>query len=242
MVITEYLPKPMIKITTIASSSSGNCYLLDNGKSKLVIEAGISIAKIKEAMGFQLSSSAGCLVSHGHGDHAKAVKDMMIAGVDVFMSKGAAEQIGATGHRMNHVQALQQFTVGGWTVLPFDVVHDAEEPLGFIIASGDEKVLFITDLAYCKYRFSGVTHLMIEANFCEKILAENVASGLVEKERCWRIIKSHMSIQRVVDLLRQMDKSRLKEIHLLHLSSANSHEAMFKKLVAETTGKTVYVG
>ena len=163
-------------------------------------------------------------------------------GVDCYMSAGTAEEISANGFRLHIVSSRRQFTIpGGWMVKPFDVVHDAEEPLGFLISTGPYKILFITDLSYCRYKFKGVTHLMVEANFCERILAENIRSGLVDPARRKRLVDSNMSIQRVVDLLHKSDFSSLQEIHLIHLSEQNSDEVLFKKLVAGYTGKPVYI-
>jgi len=34
----------------------------------------------------------------------------------------------------------------------------------------DEKVLYLTDTAYCKYRFRGLTHIMVECNHSWDIL------------------------------------------------------------------------
>lgn len=239
----------MLKITPIASSSSGNCFLLDNGTSRFFLEAGVSLKTVRQKAGHSVSSAAGCLCSHFHADHSGKVREFFKMGIDCFMSAETAEAIGVTGdYNTKIVKAGQQFTIpGGWTVKAFDVQHlnsdgsTCEGALGFLISTGEDKILFLTDLAYCRYYFKGVTHLMIEANFCEKILAENVASGAIDPARRKRLIDSHMSIQRVLDMLHKMDKSALREIHLIHLSSANSDEESFKRLVQETIGVPVYV-
>jgi len=55
-----------LTITSIGSSSRGNCYVLDNGETRLFLEAGISLKKIQQQTGFSVSSAVGCLVTHGH--------------------------------------------------------------------------------------------------------------------------------------------------------------------------------
>lgn len=52
---------------TIGSGSSGNCYLLDDGKHILIIEAGIPFSDVKEAIDYQTSRIVGVLSSHEHG-------------------------------------------------------------------------------------------------------------------------------------------------------------------------------
>ena len=126
--------------------------------------------------------------------------------------------------------------------MPFDVVHDCAGSLGFLIQnqSGD-KVMFATDTSYIKYRFNGITSLMIECNFCDEILAKNVEAGHIHPAMAKRIRDSHMSIDRVLDLLKANDLSCLREIHLMHLSSDNSNEDEFKQRVQAATGVPVYV-
>lgn len=53
-------------IKPIASSSKGNCCVIDDGRSKLILDCGIPIKKIKEGVDFNLSNIAGCLISHSH--------------------------------------------------------------------------------------------------------------------------------------------------------------------------------
>ena len=67
-----------MKLNILGSDSrTGNCYILENDKEALVIECGVSFDKIKKALNFKLSKVCGCIVTHGHGDHAKAIHDMM---------------------------------------------------------------------------------------------------------------------------------------------------------------------
>jgi phosphoribosyl 1,2-cyclic phosphodiesterase len=232
----------MLNITSIASSSSGNLYLLDNGNTKLIVELGIPWKQVQKAMGFDFSQVAGALVTHEHKDHSKSVVDATRAGVDVYLSEGtAAGTRGAIGHRIHHVSSLQQFVVGDWHVMPFDIEHDAAEPLGFVIMSGRDKVLFLTDTAYCKYKFTGITKLMIECNFDNDILGRNYAAGLVEKSRYKRLLESHMSLARVKDFLTVQDTSCLVEIWLLHLSDNNSNAAQFKTTIQQLTGVPTFI-
>lgn len=55
-----------MKIKVIASGSKGNCYLIDDGETKLLIECGIPFKQIQIGCDFKLSSVAACLVSHEH--------------------------------------------------------------------------------------------------------------------------------------------------------------------------------
>lgn len=189
-----------------------------------------------------MSEVAGCLVTHEHGDHCKSIKDVLKAGIDCYMSAGTAEVIGVEHHRIKHVSAKKQFTLGTWTIMPFDVQHDVSEPLGFLLANqAGEKLLFATDTYYIKYRFEGLTHVMVECNYSMKILIENIATGRVPAVMKRRLMQSHFSLENVKDFLLANDLKKVQEIWLLHLSDTNSDESLFKKEVQELTGKMVYV-
>lgn len=232
----------MIEIKPLGSSSAGNAYHITDGYTALLLEAGIRYPDIQRALNFQTSKIAGCLVTHEHGDHVKAVKEVMKAGIDVYASRGTFEALGIVGHRAKQIRAKQQFQIGSWTILPFDVQHDVSEPLGFLLANGvGEKLVFITDSYYCRYKFSGLTHIMLECNYSTPILEDNIAAGRVPPVMKKRLIKSHFSLENAKDFLRANDLQKVQEIWLLHLSDANSDEALFKREIQELTGKPVFI-
>jgi len=175
-----------------------------------------------------------------HGDHSKAAKDLMKAGVEVYTSRGTAEALGLDSHRLNIIRAREQFRLGAWTVLPFEAEHDAAEPLGFLLASDGEKLLYATDTFYLRYRFSGLTHILLEVNFAQDILDANVESGLSPAHRR-RVMRSHMSLQTAKEFLRANDLSKVWEIWLCHLSDGNSDAERFKREIQALTGKPVYI-
>lgn len=232
----------MIKIKTLASGSSGNAYLIDNGHTQLLLECGIKFKDIQIALNFKTSNIAGCLISHEHKDHSKALKDVLRAGIDVYASQGTIDQERIKHHRLKPIKAKQQFKIGTWSILPFDIQHDVAEPLGFLLMNQQgEKLLFATDTYYVKYKFTGLTHVMIECNYSLEILNQNIESGRVHPALKRRLMKSHFSLENVKEFLKANDLSKLQEIHLLHLSDSNSDEEQFKREIQELTGKPVHV-
>jgi phosphoribosyl 1,2-cyclic phosphodiesterase len=232
----------VIEIKCLASGSSGNVYYITDNQTPLLLEAGIPWKRIQQGLNFKTSGIAACICSHEHGDHAKAIKDVMRAGIDVYASRGTLDALGVTGHRAVTIKAKEQIKIGTWTILPFDTVHDAAEPLGFLLANqAGDKLLFLTDTAYSPYRFSGLNYIMIECNYSLDILRANVENGSVPVELKNRLLKSHFSLQNVKEFLKANDLSRVQEIYLLHLSDGNSDEARFKREIQELTGKMTLV-
>ncbi|MGF6354028.1 phosphoribosyl 1,2-cyclic phosphodiesterase [Paenibacillus sp. 4624] len=232
----------MIEITSLGSSSAGNAYRITDGKTPLLLDAGLRYKDIQRGLAFRVSSLAGCLISHEHGDHSAAVKDLIKAGVNIYTSAGTADALKLDSHRVHRVSALEPYTIGTWSILPFDVQHDAAEPLGFLLANtAGDKLLFATDTYYIKHRFSGLTHIMVECNYSIQILNQNIAAGRVPAVMKHRLLRSHFSLENVKDFIRANDMRKVQEIHLLHLSDNNSDEELFNREIAALTGKLVYV-
>ena len=230
-----------MEIKTLASSSSGNAYIVSEGDNSLLLECGISIDRIKRGSNWSLSRFAGCLVTHSHQDHCKAVRDVMASGVDVYCSAGTADFLNLSGHRLHIVKAKQQFCVGPWTVMPFDTQHDVAEPLGYLIAAGNEKLLFATDTYFLRYTFPGLTMIALEGNYDIDTLDANVEAGEVDLSRKSRLLRAHMSLEQCKKTLLANDLSQVKEIHLLHLSFQNADADRFKREIQRLTGKRVIV-
>jgi phosphoribosyl 1,2-cyclic phosphodiesterase len=209
----------------------------------LLIECGVNFDKIKEAIGFNLSKIVGCLVTHEHGDHSKSMNKVIGAGINVYATNGTFNSLNIKSHRAKIISSGKEFKVGRFTVKPFDVQHDVEEPVGLLINHPETgNVLFLTDSYYCRHTFNevGLHNIIIEANYSQDIVDKRVADGGLKFLRD-RVLQSHMSLDTCKDMLKANDLRNVKNILLIHLSDGNSDEKRFKKEVEEATGKTVHV-
>lgn len=233
-----------MQLTVIGSSSKGNAYILHNEQEALLIECGVHFTDIKKHLNFNLKKVVGCLVTHEHGDHAKSIKDVMAAGINVYATEGTFRALGVTAsHRAVTTFYGDQFKVGGFRVMPFEVKHDVEEPAGFLLFHPEcGKVVFITDTYYCPAKFSGLNNIIIEANYCKNILDNKVGNGSMDPKFLKdRVITSHMSLQTCKQTLAANDLTNVMNIVLIHLSDRNSDEKRFKTEVEEQTGKLVHI-
>ena len=231
----------MIERRTIESNSTANAYFISDGRTPILIECGVRFRELQKALNFKIASLAGCLLSHEHMDHAKEVKNLIKSGIDIYTSSGTAKALGISGHRVKVIRSMKQFNIETWAVLPFDTVHDCSEPLGFLLSSGEDKILFATDTAYLTYRYAGLTHVMIECNYQADILASNVANGTVSRAQRDRLLWSHFNLNNIINMLKANDLSKLREIYLMHLSNNNSDATYIKRTISKITGKPVYV-
>lgn len=229
-------------LKVIGTGSKGNSYLLENRNEALLIECGMPIDQIKKSVDFDVSKIKGCIVTHEHQDHCKTLSKCLDAGIEVFTSNGTIKALNIKHHRLHGVELKKKFTVGGFTVLPFDVKHDAAEPLGFLIHHKDcGNVLFLTDTFYSPYEFKNLNNVIIEANFSKEIIDAKMNAGATPEFLRNRILKSHLSLERCIEHLNHNDIRSVNNIVLIHLSDTNSHEINFKKSVEQATGKTVTV-
>lgn len=227
-----------MQFRSLASSSAGNAYVVSDQETNILLECGIAHKTLQKLAGFSLSDFAACLVSHEHKDHAKSVDALIKDGMEVYMSQGTAEALETDAVTL--VENMEQFNVGSFDIVPFTTFHDAAEPLGFLIKSrADGDILaFATDTVNLRYRFPGLNILAIEANYDKAILER--CERMPDKVK-HRISNAHMEIDTLCEYLRGLDLSTCREIHLLHLSDATSHEGHFINKVARAVPKGIAV-
>ena len=213
-----------MKFESLASSSHGNAYIVSDRDTRILLECGLTYKKLQKKIGFNLSNIVACLVTHSHKDHSKCVSELIHRGIKVYMSYGTAKKLGV--ENVEIIDDMEQFNVGSFDCISFNVFHDDPEPLGFLLKSrvDGDVLVFATDTVNLRYNFPGLNILAIEANFDPEILAR---SEKIPDKVKYRIERTHMSIDVLCDYLRTMDLSMCREIHLLHLSDGMSHEINF---------------
>lgn len=237
----------MIEIKCLASGSTGNSYAVDDGKSVLLLEAGIRKRTILAGYMDLLMRVQGCLITHEHQDHAKAALGLPMAGIDVYASGGTFAALNAEKDRRNYrlhsIKAGEQFTLGTWTVLPWEAQHDAAEPLGFLLYSTvtRERLLFATDTYFIPNTFRELNYIMVECNYDLSQLLRNISDGTVPESLKPRLLQSHFSLDNVRAFLTANDLSHVQRIYLLHVSSQNGDKDKFMRDIVALTGKPVTV-
>jgi len=205
-----------MRLRVLGSGSSGNCYLLENKEEALIVEAGVRFKDIKVALKFNTRKIAGVLVSHGHSDHASYVNDYLRAGIPVLMPY------------INDGKLKYTTKFGRFVVSVFPLAHDVP-CYGFYVQHPDfGSLVYASDTEYVKYRFSGVNHVMIEANYD----VGRIDDDLPNREH---IIRGHMSIQTAKGFVESNDGPNLKTVTLIHLSDGNSNEKEFLEITKEAT-------
>lgn len=223
----------MFEIKCLASSSHGNCYLVSDGKTKLLLDAGIRIKDILIGCDFDVSSISGALITHSHKDHALSVLDLAQRGVRIY---GPPSVIVKVADENNHVcvRTLIKYSIGTMDFAAVEAVHDVPCYIYYIrsLVDGDS-LLYATDTACIPAKFDRLSWAILEANYGTPLIADCVHSL---KQR---ILSTHMAVEELARYLGRIDQSRLKEIYLAHLSDDHSDEDMFRDMIQKAAPEAV---
>lgn len=231
-----------MELIVLNSGSRANGYIIQNEDEALILECGCSITSALENLNHNVSKVKGVLVTHEHGDHSKYIEDYLKY-FNVFSSAGTIQTIKYKYKKQPiALKPLKRIELGGFSIIPFETQHDSAEPFGYYIIHKDiGSLLFATDTYYLRYKFPYLTNIMIECNYCDELLKENVANGKIHPSLEKRTLESHMSLENCIDTLLANDISKVNNIILLHLSSRNSDSELFKNEVAKATHKNVEI-
>lgn len=224
-------------LNIISTGSKGNCYAIEEGSEVLLLDCGVSIKELKVGIDFKMGSIIGCLLTHEHGDHSKCVNELIRYGIEVYASEGTSNALDIIPSKTECSHG-SEFLVGRFLIKAFEIPHDAAEPLGFLIYDQETgiKIAYITDAMYCGFRFPGLTHVILEANYSKELLSKSGYNTELQN----RVMKTHMSVETALNFC-EINKENLRQIILVHLSDRNSNEKEFKILFQEKLGKEITI-
>lgn len=211
-------------------SQQGNCYALyDNDGKILLLDLGLSRKEILKGIDFNVSDVVGAVVSHEHGDHAKAVKDFENMGIPVFAPYRSLEPMGFKEGSRVKAQAFDLTDKNGKFM---HTNNDGSECpcYGFLIEHEDMgKMLYITDTELVKWRFSGINHILISCNYQKKYISDSAKRT--------HVLRGHMELETVKGFIKANKSNALRTVILCHLSqdSADPEECLseVQKVVGE---------
>ena len=241
-----------MKTYCLASSSSGNCFILEfeiQGQPiRIMIECGLPIGEIYKKCNenqILLSSINACLITHAHSDHCKSAKIVSELGIPLFASKSTLELINCKGNEL--ILEKPNRVLNGLYVMPFAVEHDIEGAVGFIIKTEKECVFFANDHKRWTANLKAFkpNFVFIECNYEQRMVYTQLSElknlkkkGIqnpYEEEKVdikikqhERNINSHCSLRGTEVGLSKLDLSKCQAIFLMHLSDRYANEYKMK--------------
>ena len=228
----------------LASGSSGNCALLATGRTRILIDAGLSLkalARRLESIGEPADLKA-ILVTHEHSDHISGLARLAARyRVPVYISRLTAPRMvwDAEAPPLECFQAGASFTVGDIEVDSFSIPHDAADPVGFCLHAEGIKIAVATDLGYLtesvKFHLRRSQVMLLESNHDLEMLKVGPYPWSVKQRVMSRV--GHLSNDMMSDfLLHDFDGAPAKLV-LGHLSEHNNHPEIVRLVATQALEK-----
>jgi phosphoribosyl 1,2-cyclic phosphodiesterase len=233
--ILEYLGRrDTVKFCVLASGSSGNASLLRTERTRILLDAGLSMRELGKRLagiGEQLADIDAILITHEHSDHVAGLPVLARnRGVraTIYMTRLTAPTIdwGATPpERLEMFQAGAAFSIGDVEVQSFGIPHDAIDPVGYAFTAEGVRIGVATDLGYVpesvKFHLRRTDLLLLEANHDLDMLKVGPYPWSVKQRVMSRV--GHLSNLSMSEFLEQDMDSSTAHLVLGHLSQQNNH-------------------
>lgn len=218
----------MAELKCLNSSSAGNCFILKCGNERLLLDLGVEWKKILKALGYCIRDIVGCLSTHIHTDHSKAIPQALHYCLDVY----SCQQVSEKYEGVITLPIGRKTNIGGFTVQPIPLKHNVEN-YGYIITHKDlGKLVFALDCEEFLYKIKDVNHWIIEANHSFDVMFDNAMSNEYSASHS----ENHLSIEQCIDTLTENQTTALSTVVLAHLSDANSNAKDFQRMVKDSLG------
>lgn len=212
-----------MEIYILASGSKGNATIVKNKNDLLLIDMGITLTRLREelkSINQAIDDIGAVLFTHEHSDHISGAG--FFEEEILFATKGTLKNL-----KHNVLLPYKTISILGFTIMPLLISHDANMPVGFIIETKEEKLIYMTDTGLISEKnlnlMKNATYYIIESNHNIKMLLKtNRPADL--KHRILSDI-GHLSNEDSALYMSEVIGEETKEIILAHLSEeANNPE------------------
>ena len=225
-------------LQTLASSSSGNSYLIKSENTNIILDIGIGIKKLNEKLAevqLRPEEISGVLLTHEHIDHVRSLGPLIRKSSDmtVYATRGTIGAIvektsGLGSTRFVPVTGGEDFMVGDIRVIPFNVSHDTAEPVAYAFEKGGRKAAVVTDTGFVSDEiFENIKDadlLVLEANHERNILLYGRYPYPVKHRILSDLghLSNEAAAECLVRMLTELGGSKGPRVLLAHLSKENN--------------------
>ena len=195
----------MAEFCSLYSGSDGNALFIKNKDTRILIDIGVSTKKVVAALnniGEDVSKLDGILISHEHADHIYGVRVFFKRyGIPVYANEGTWEKIDEftkgeiPDSEKRYFKTNEVFSIKDIMIHPFDISHDAVDPVGFNFFTEDKKITTVTDLGYINkdivVAMEGSDFIFLESNHDRNMLEVGAYPWYLKKRIAGK--KGHLS-------------------------------------------------
>ncbi|NLB17911.1 MAG: MBL fold metallo-hydrolase [Syntrophomonadaceae bacterium] len=230
-----------MRIQILASGSRGNAIFFELGNTKILIDAGISARRIENnlaQLGIKASDLDAILITHEHTDHVNGI-DVLARRhcLPVFARPGVWDCLSFRDKLASECrhEIHDSFDIGQVKIEPFQISHDAVDPVGFCLFHQDSKYVVSTDLgkatATVAEALTWADTVVLESNYDVEMLA-NGPYPFYLKRRI-RSAVGHLSNLDAAHLLGSIPRKPSMQVFLAHLSQENNYPALAERTVQQ---------
>lgn len=225
-----------MRFLSFSSGSCGNCYLLLGSSSGVLIDAGVSIRRMKkilEGYGLDLDCFQSVLVTHDHGDHIRNLGSICkrlsrpvwtTPVLHEALARHPFTRLEITGCRRDLDPDAWNAVTEDFEVQYFEVPHDATQTVGFAIRCEGHLFVLMTDLGHVTEEAlawaSEAETVVVESNFDVDMLLGGSYPHVLKMRICQGA--GHLSNDACGDAIRRFMHPGLRNLFLCHLSGNNN--------------------
>lgn len=232
-----------MKFQVLASGSRGNLTYIETEKTKILLDAGISLKAIRNRTQLDLHDIDAIVVTHEHTDHVFYLEKLaLFVNAPIYMNKesffAAKEKYFKTDNDFDvrFIEANKKYTIGDINFVTMNLNHDTKCCYGYIFVSGTKSLGYCTDTGFIPLPYlkllQNVDSLIIEANHDVELLQNS--------DRPWDLIQrilspyGHMSNLVCGEVLARLLKAKkIKRVVLAHLSEECNSEDIALNTIKE---------
>jgi phosphoribosyl 1,2-cyclic phosphodiesterase len=232
-----------LRAASLGSGSSGNATLIEGAGTRVLIDCGFGprvIERRLRALDVEPDSLHAIVLTHEHDDHLRGlVRFAERHDLTVHATYGTWRALGTAPPRADAFDAHHPLHLGGLTLEPFPVVHDAAEPCQLVVGDGRRRLGVLTDTGTVTPHIVEMLHacdgLLLECNHDPDMLRAGPYPFWLQQRIAGR--EGHLANAQAMELLRAIDTTRLQWVLAGHLSERNnSAEAVHTALAPALDG------
>jgi len=242
-----------LRVSILASGSSGNITLLETERTRLLVDCGLgkreTLARLA-AIEKNVEHIDGILITHEHTDHCNGLPQMLgLWKAPLYVTeqtmdalhRALPDRLAKRLRGVETIQAGQHFSIGDIEVHAFAIPHDAADPIGFTFRSNGAKMALVTDLGYMpelvKVHLRNSDCLMLESNHDLDMLKVGPYPWVVKQRVLSRT--GHLSNHAVSEYLSDPDgfDGAARYLVLAHVSQENNNPDLVRLSAEEALNR-----
>ncbi len=225
----------------IGSGSRGNMTYIRTAKTKIIIDAGISLLDASKRVDFDLGDIDAVLITHEHTDHTKFLPTILKrTNAILYINKLSFDSLSldikmkVINYRIKFIEENKKYRINDLEFSTLKLSHDSANIFGFVIEAENKRLAYVTDTGFFPIHYvnilKSVDAIIIEANHDITMLLESDRSWYL-KERILSPL-GHMSNHICGQILEAVLNSRQQYVILAHISlECNSFEIIDTEIV-----------